>query len=284
MNQVATIFIPFADYHASVVHRAIASAEQQTVACVVRYGASPSTPSRFRNEALNAPTPFCIFLDADDTLEPTFVEECLRVYQPMRYVYTSWLCGDVLRKPNLCVDADHDYHSHLITTLYPTAIFRALGGFNEQLPGHEDVDFYLRSAQARVCGLHLDKPLVHYSDDGQRSNLFHQRPDMKAIMDDVYLRNGGQKTIMACCGQPGTPAPNNPGEPQPGDVLAETLWAGMRSEYSPYTQRVYNGGNGSLLHVAPKDVEMFPEKFKTVKDLRKLAPERERILKESGLV
>jgi hypothetical protein len=281
---VVTIYIPFAEYHASIVHRAIASAEQQTLFCNVLSSPSLQTPSQFRNQALNATTPFVCFLDADDTIAPTFIEECLRAYQTGHYVYTSWFCGEVLRKPNLCVTADKDYRSHLITTLYPTAAFRALGGFDESLVGHEDVDFYLRSARAGVCGLHLDQPLLNYTDHGQRSNLFNQRADKKAIMDDVFLRTGGHRTIMACCGTGGTKAQMNPGQAQPGDVQAETLWAGMHSEVGLASGRVYVGGNGTIINIDPRDIEQRPDLFRVVQDTRSLAPKRETVLREAGLV
>lgn len=283
-SRPVTVYIPYAEYHSLLVHRAIQSAERQTVACDVVSGLSVGTPAHFRNQALDAQTPFICFLDADDLLAPTFIEECLKAYQPARYVYTSWLCDDLLRKPNLCVDADKDYHSHLITTLYPAAIFKALGGFDETLPGHEDVDFYLRSARAGVCGLHLDQPLLHYTDHGWRSKLFNERADKKDIMDDVYLRNGGQTTIMACCGQPGTKAQTNPGQKLPGDVDAETLWAGMRTEVGLSSGRLYVGGNGVVLNVDPRDIEQTPHLFKTVVDLRQLAPKRDQVLSEAGLI
>jgi hypothetical protein len=283
-SPLVTVYIPYASHHSFLVPHAIASANRQTVACEVVSGQSDGTPSRFRNQAANAQTPFVTFLDADDLLEPTFTEDCLRAYQTGKYVYTSWWCGWVYRKPNLCVDGQTDYRSHLVTTLYPTAIFKALGGFDEALPGHEDVDFYLRSARAGICGLHLDKPLLHYTEHGQRSLIFGQRTDKKAIMDDVYLRNGGHGTIMACCGQAGQPAQVNPGAELPGDVKAQALWSGMRSEVGMITGRVYVGGNGTTLNVDPRDVEQAPHLFKTVQDLSRLAPKRETVLREAGLV
>ena len=283
-SPLISVYIPYAPHHAPLVSRAVESAQRQTVPCKILSGMSPNSPSYFRNDAMFAETPFLVFLDADDILEPTFAEDCLRAYQTGRYVYTSWWCGKALRKPNLCVDRESDYHSHLITTLYPTAVFKALGGFNTSLPGHEDVDFYLRSHQAGVCGLHLDAPLLHYTEHGQRSLNFANRADKKAIMDDVFLRNGGQQTIMACCGGAGKPAQMNPGQQQPGDVLAQTLWAGMRSEVGLATGRVYVGGNGSKLYVSPDDVAQAPHLFMTTQDLRQLAPERETVLKDAGLV
>lgn len=287
LTSTTTIIIPIAPHHQPLADRAIASARAQTVTCDVIQVIDHELRGAgwARNFGVTqCDTDLLVFLDADDFLEPTFVEDCLQVYTAGRYVYTSWLCDKKVVKPCLCVDADHDYRSHLITTLYPTAIFKAIGGFDETLTGHEDVDFYLRSAANGICGTYYDKPVLHYTEHGWRSKQFNDRPDKKAIMDDVYLRNGGQRTIMACCGQPGTKAVANPGEMLPGDVLAEALWAGMRTEVGLSTQRVYVGGNGSLIYVSPLDIEQTPHLFKAVKDLRKLAPERERILKDSGLV
>lgn len=286
MPPLVTVLIPVAPYHMDVVDNAVASVKTQTIQCDLeaitdfnQYGAGI-----IRNRLSRVSTPFIVFLDADDTLEPTFVEDCLRVYEQGKYVYTSWYCNKVEVKPNLCVTHDEDYRSHLVTTLYPTAIFRALGGFDETLPAHEDVDFYLRSMASGICGVYLDKPLLNYSDNGMRSKLFNVSPDKKRIMDDVYLRNGGSKTIMACCGQPGSQAQVSPGEELPGDVKAQALWAGMRTEVGHATGRVYRGGNGSVLNVSPEDLAIMPMHFKQVQDLSGLAPTRDRVLKEAGLV
>lgn len=288
MPPLVTVAIPVAMYHMDVADNAVKSAQFQTIKCDVevitdfnQYGAGI-----IRNRLARVSTPFVVFLDADDTLEPTFVEDCLRVYEQGKYVYTSWYCNKVEVKPNQCVEVgkEEDYRSHLVTTLYPTAIFNALGGFDETLPAHEDVDFYLRSMASGICGVYLDKPLLNYSDNGMRSKLFNVSPDKKRIMDDVYLRNGGSKTIMACCGTAGSQAQVSPGEELPGDVKAQALWAGMRTEVGHATGRVYRGGNGSVLNVSPEDLAIMPMHFKQVQDLRKLAPEREKVLKESGLI
>lgn len=283
----ATIIIPIAPHHQALAARALESARAQTVTCDVYqvFDHDLRGAGWARNYgAAQCDTDFVVFLDADDVLTPTFVEACLAAYEAPRYVYTSWLCGESLRKPNLCVSVDSDYHSHLVTTLYPTAIFKALGGFDESLTGHEDVDFYLRSHRHGICGTHLDEPLLHYTEHGWRSKIFNERADKKAVMDDVRLRNGGQLTIMACCNQPGEKAQINPGQQVEGDVLATTLWAGMHSEVGHVTGRVYNGGSGSSVYIDPRDVAATPHLFQVKQDLRQLAPKREQVLRDSGLV
>jgi hypothetical protein len=294
MQPLVTVVIPYTKAHEHLAMTAYASVMAQTIPtrAIVVADTMGQGAGWTRNVAgldtislSRIIEPFLIFLDADDTLAPTFVEECLCAYQTGKYVYTSWMCGDVLRKPNLCVQRgfEDDYRSHLVTTLYPTEVFRALGGFDETLPGHEDVDFYLRSAQAGYCGVYLDKPLVNYTEHGQRSNLFNARPDKKDIMDRVYLKNGGQRTIMACCGQPGVQQTIVIGEAQPGDVMAETLWAGMRSEVGYSTGRVYRGGNGSQVPVAPEDLAQMDHLFREIKSAVEV-PKREQVLKDAGLV
>ena len=270
-------------YHAGIVGRAVKSAEAQTIRCDVIAIQSPNTPAIGRNHALTVGTSFVAWLDADDILDPTFIAECVRAYQEGKYVYTSWYEGDYVHRPRECAWSNDSHH--IVTTLYPTALFKHLGGFDERLPGHEDADFYMRSYAAGICGLHLDKPLVTRPENsGQRSEAFHARADYETIMRDVTIRNGGMARIMACCGQPDIAVQAEPGAGQPGDVLAITLWSGMRTEYSPYTERKYVGGNGVKLMVSPTDIENFPHLFQVAIDPRTLAPKREQVLRQSGLV
>jgi len=288
-DAIATIIVPFAPYHANIVERAVKSAEVQTIRCDVKAIESIGTPAIGRNYGKTVDTPFLVFLDADDILHPSFVAECLLDYQEGKYVFTSWAegAGQWVFKPKPCAWSGESFH--IVTTLYPTALFKYLGGFDETLPGHEDADFYMRSYAAGICGIHLDKPLVLRPDDtGQRSKDFHARADYKDIIERVALRNGGMARIMACCGNPDSAVQADPGAGQPGDVLAETLWTGMRSEYSPYSQRLYVGGNGSKLMVSPTDIERLKDNqgrplFRATRDPRQLAPKREQVLKQSGL-
>jgi glycosyltransferase involved in cell wall biosynthesis len=67
--------------------------QAQTVDCAIEtlvdYGGRGAGWAR--NRLLErVSTPFVVFLDADDYIEPNFVERCLAVWQPGRYVYTDW--------------------------------------------------------------------------------------------------------------------------------------------------------------------------------------------------
>jgi hypothetical protein len=279
---IATIYIPYAPYHKHLVQRAIVSGLRQTVNCEVLSDLCLQSPAVYRNRAKMAKTPFVVFLDADDVLHPRFVEACLGAYQEGRYVYTSWYEGDYVHKPRACAWSSNSHH--IVTTLYPTAIFNALGGFDETMPGHEDADFYMRSYAHRICGIHLDEPLVvRPEDSGQRSRDFHAHPDYQLIMSETVRKNGGLINIMACCGAEGAQVQHPLGAILPGDVIAETLWMGMRSENGQASGRMYIGGNGTKVSIDPKDVAAAPHLFRMVQDMRELAPKRERVLKDSGL-
>lgn len=280
----ATIIIPYADYHSGIVERAIASAAAQTILCEVKAGLSPKTPSIFRNKAAkSATTPFVVFLDADDVLDRTFMERCLEAYQTGSYIYTSWYEGDYIHKPANCAWSANSHH--IVTTLYPAALFNHLGGFDESLIGHEDADFYMRSSSRLVCGRFLDQPLVSRPEDsGKRSKQFQSNSSYSSIIQSVVERNGGLTQIMACCGGVGIPAEVSAGQQLPTDVLAQTLWMGTRSENGHVTGRMYIGGNGSKVWIDPRDLERTPHLFKKVEDLSQLAPKREIVLKESGLI
>lgn len=295
MKPVATIYIPYAHYHTDIRLRAIESAERQTVKCKVLSGLSLNTPAHFRNTAKFADTDFVIFLDADDTLAPTFVEECLRVYEQGTYVYSTWNQSEQVMTPRECNPyLAHDFNDgrgviggyHLVTTLYPTAVFKALGGFDDTLKGMEDVDFYMRSQRLGVCGVLCDKPILNYNGEGiTRSKKFRALQDYEDLRRSIIERNGGIEAMGGCCGVTGGGEQANLVGAQPGDVAVQTLYA-PSIMFGRATNRFYPRPlfMGQTIMVAPEDAEAMPEFFRRVESLKELAPTRERALKESGLI
>lgn len=294
-SPIATIFIPFSEAHKPLVQYAYESAINQTVDCSVIIGASDGTPSLLRNLAIKATTPFCVFLDADDTIAPDFVEQCLRTYQTGSYIFTSWMQGDRIMRPRACDPyLKHDFGDgrgeiggyHLVTTLYPTAIFKALGGFNNLLPGMEDTDFYMRSQFNGVCGLLCDKPLLHYNGhDETRSKQFQKLKEYEDIRRQIYHQNGGIQAMAGCCGVFAGGEQANLIGAQEGDIPAQTLYA-PSTQFGRATGRFYPRPQymGQTIMVAPQDVEKMPDLFRAVIDLREVAPKREIVLAESGLI
>lgn len=281
---LVSIIIPIAPHHLERSVIAVQSAHAQSfpsiqVLTVIDH--EQRGAGWARNEgARQAWGDFLVFLDADDTLHPDFVAATVLHYQTATYVHTAWTEGDKVCK-------DSVGKPHLVTTLYPTACFRALGGFDESLPGAEDIDFYWKSRANGICGILLDQPLVHYSEGGRRSIEFDAHPDADAIRRMISERYGGN--LMGCCGGEGQPAVLNPGDQQPGDVLAVIMWNGYSNETSHFNNtRRYKGAGGQRIYVYAQDVETMKMSsglpmFQPVLDAKTLAPERSEVLKLAGL-
>lgn len=283
---LASIIIPCAPYHTDLVEQAIASAEAQTVPCEVltEEDTRRRGPAAIRNElARKAHGLFVVFLDADDTLEPTFVEQCAQVYKQGTYVYTAWVEHDGEHQPQTPCQPYRDGGYHLVTTLYPRQAFLKLDGFDEHLPGGEDTDFYLRSAARGLCPLFVNQPLVHYEPAGERGRLFAQHDDLSAIMEVIYTRNGGFKTTMGCnC----TKAPQldpNAGQ-MPGMIQAIANYAPMTMLGSA-TGHAYprHLGRGMVMWVYPQDAAARPDLWTPVPQMTDSTPTVDEVLRLAGL-
>lgn len=265
-----TVVIPVGSYHEAVAEEAIVSCLAQTfpVLVVVIYDCDRHGAGWARNRGLEqVETPFASFLDADDVLEPTFAEDTLRAYDGRHYVYTDWLTDKVIDAPLRPWSGNGE--AHIVTTLLPTIAVRRIGGFDEDLPGGEDTDFYWKLTRHGLCGKRLNKPLVQYRKGGTRAHTFIHSSTYQTIMRGVMARYEG--LAMACTDCGGNELDINRdfiiGEQQPGDVLAEALWKGERPERGPVTRRIYRGGWNSKMWVAPQDIDSAPHLFARVIDL-----------------
>jgi hypothetical protein len=271
-----TIVIPIGPYHTVIASEAIASAQAQTVPCqmVVVADEEGKGAGWARNRGLEqVTTEYVAFLDADDTLDPRFAEICLGIVDhyaesgrtDTRYVYTDWLGAHNARvpAPDPC-EVWRNQTYHLVTTVLPTEAVRAIGGFDEILPGVEDADFYVRLRLSGVCGLHVEAPLLSYREGGQRSKTARASGDEARALQYMTQRYG-RMSFMGCCGD-STPGPVSPGnEPQDGDVLAQALWGGNRKEVGRATRRLYPATSfPKLLYVNPADVAAAPHLWRRV--------------------
>lgn len=284
MASLATILIPYGKSHERIAHRAVWSAQRQTVQCDVIAAFSPGTPAIHRNYPLHhdVQTPFVVWLDADDWLEADYVAECLRSYETGHYVYTAYAMWNKVVVP----DAKHPFANgnHLITTLYPTEAFKALGGFDEALPGYEDNAFYLKSISSGICGILCPKPLLHYEPDGQRSESFAAMKEAEAIRERVIQSYGGTQTIMsACCGGLGEPFKGDPGAFHEGDVLAMALWGGCRNETDLSGSRVVRACGGQTLWIDLATAQAFPQKYRILSTSPMNTPDKRDVMQQAGL-
>lgn len=259
----ATVIIPYSPDHEPLVERAVASVRAQTVKCegMAILDRERRGPGHARNRGLaRVTTPYVVFLDADDWLAPTFVERALAVIKSNRYVYTDWYQeSDVKHAPDKpwCGGS-----WHVITTLLPTEMAQAVGGFDETLPGAEDTDFYLKLVTRKWCGIRLAEPLFHYGAEGTRAKLFKASPDERRVMQMIGERYGG---MMGCCGVGASEDLPPVGEKQDGDVLAMAMWGGNRREMGRVTGRLYpRVGNGAQTWVDPRDVQAAPHLWQEI--------------------
>lgn len=275
MSQL-TIVIPVGPYHTGIVHEAIASVHAQTVPCelVVIEDNDGQGAGWTRNRGLEqVKTPFVSFLDADDILAPTFAALSLGILEHYttsgrtdpRYVYTDWRgVGDVVvPAPDPC-EAWTNGTYHIVTTVLPTDAARRIGGFDEQMQGVEDADFYVRLRLSGLCGIHVNAPLVQYRTGGRRSVAARANGHEARAKQYMTERYGGY-SLMGCCGD-STPHPTTPeNEPEDGDILAQALWHGNRKERGRITGRLYpRTSTPKLMYVNPADVAASPMLWRAV--------------------
>lgn len=299
MEPIVTIVIPCAPGHESLVDRAIASAQKQSIVCdIIPYFDREQMGAGYaRNQGTrDCQTPFLLFLDADDELLPDGVQRMIQAYTPKHYVYSAWVQGEKIMRPRPCNPyLFHDFKDgrglvdgyHLVTALIPTAAFRAVGGFDENLPGMEDTDLFLKLQRMGICGSYVDQPLLLYRGGEQesRSAAFKQHPAYRETIQNIYERNGGSKHMSDCgCGQGDAPKVSE-SDRQEGDVPVETLYAPM-SQYGRATSRFYKRHQfmGQIVYVDPRDAQAMPDLFRRVHLLDDLTPAREDVLKAAGLI
>lgn len=259
-----TVITPIAPQHRALFNRAAESVLAQTIDVrhIARIDEDGEGPGVIRNRLLEmVETEYVTFLDADDWLEPSFAQETLAAMQPGRYVYTDWWRDIVpIQVPRMpwCTG-----NFHLVTAVVPTEAVREVGGFDEDLPGMEDTDFYVRLLLHGVCGIHLQKPLVHYRPDGGRAARIHETGEVEAIREIIDSRYGG--VPMGCCGQEIIIDKKPANKRRDGDVLALAAWGGNSTKTGLVSGRLYpRTGNWKRVWVDPRDATAAPQHWQLV--------------------
>ncbi len=147
---------------------------------------------------------FITFLDADDVWEPTFIEECLNVFNSdlnIKAVYCKvQLINEKSDKINEFIEAKtiqsatdvlewkKDYVASMGCTIYYTEVAKKAGKFDPQLSTAADQDFHLRIASITpIVG--LNKILFYYRIHG---NNMHSNISVME-KDHIYVYKKAKK-------------------------------------------------------------------------------------------
>lgn len=255
-SSLITVVTVYAPYHAHLVDRARASVARQTMPAqhIVYEDTEQRGAGYARNRALElVDTPLVVFLDADDELDPRFCELTYAAFCALGglyLIYTDMQTDQQILNAPICAWVDKTWHA--ITCLMPTAWARDIGGFDEQLPGGEDTDFFMRLALSDHCGRRLPLSLFRYHTlDSVRSKSWYNTTAYHDTQLEWARQYGG--AIMGCCG--GENAPVVYGQTQqPGDLLARPIWGGKRNYIGRASHRHYGRiDKNVLVWLDPRD-------------------------------
>lgn len=199
-----------------------------------------------------ARAPFLIFLDADDGIAPTFIEQALDTWEDTQsIVYTDYLNQIITTPEDLQQNfnqehvirynehtqealirgfsTDYDceraqkqpdgnlFHWCLVTCLIPKAWHDSIGGFDEQMESFEDVLYHWKLARQGLCYTRIEEPLVLYrlytGTRRERASLHTEKGRETARNMLQYSKEVLERMpIMACKTCPGK-------SPKPMDII-----------------------------------------------------------------
>jgi peptidoglycan/xylan/chitin deacetylase (PgdA/CDA1 family)/GT2 family glycosyltransferase/SAM-dependent methyltransferase len=164
--------------------------------CVVRTENRGVAAARNLGVGLTS-SPYVVLLDADDVLEPTYLERAaqllderpgvgfvtcaMRAFGDADYVWIpppcTWLQTLVRGGPH-------------VSTMFRRALWEAVGGFDEGLAGYEDTDFWLSAIAHGFGGEVLSDPLLRYR---VRASSRYQRAIVRSryvpTMEAIYRKH-----------------------------------------------------------------------------------------------
>lgn len=154
-------------------------------------------------------------LDADDRLEPTFLEATFKAGEmnPRKFVYAdSILWWPELGKEQTLEAKEYSFPDLLnritwaCTVLYHRSAWQQVGGYKPAMSaagGWEDWEFAISLGEIGVCGVHVAQPLFRYrqhSGDQMRHTANKNKPALQEAMRRLHPATYRGEFPMACCG------------------------------------------------------------------------------------
>lgn len=246
MKVDVTVCTPVGVHHQHFIDRCVDTVKQQTVSPLHLIGVDRDSRGTgyVRNALLSkVKTKYVVFLDVDDLLHETFIEDCLNVIQPNSYVYTGFeFDGGGRHKEQVIPPPPKQIWQngtwHVVTTLLWTEDVKRVGGFDPSLPALEDTDFYLKLIRVGcVCPILLEKVLFKYvNTPGSRAKTVSRNNQVNQLLSLMTERYGYK---MACCGGIEKQQIVNLVDRQYGDVLVQPKWMGNIRYFGKVTNRYY---------------------------------------------
>lgn len=154
-------------------------------------------------------------LDADDLLEPTFLEETLQAtgLDPKHFAYTDSILWwpETGRRQKLPAH-DYDFTELLRRITWPCTImvakeaWRQVGGYKpamSQAGGWEDWEFAISLGEIGVCGVRVAKPLFIYRQHSRQQMRYQaeaNRDALRELMRRLHAAVYRGERPMGCCG------------------------------------------------------------------------------------
>jgi hypothetical protein len=284
MGAIASIIVPIAPHHTTISEQAIASAHAQTVPVEVipMIDTHKRGAGAMRNEGVRrSSSPFVVFLDADDVIEPAFVQKTLAVYRRGHYVFTDWIAnGQLMHAPDCNPTSVWQTGAvHMVTCLIPRAFHAASSGFDETLSGFEDTEYFVRLHTLGMCGLRCPEPLLHYrSRLGKRSKAFSDSGQYATINAELVTKYRRYKDVACGCSGGGAPQQTAANIPDVGDLLCECNYAPANKVGIVTGKRYIRAGFGERIWVNPKDVAKSPQWWQVVSAPYDISPAVDEIM------
>ncbi|HNU04166.1 MAG TPA: glycosyltransferase [Anaerolineae bacterium] len=162
-------------------------------------------------------------LDADDKLEPSWLETTLQAIQmdPRRFGYSdSILWWPAEGREQVLEASEYDFADLLNRITWPCTIifhrdaWRQAGGYKPVMSaagGWEDWEFCITLGEIGVCGVRAAQPLFRYrqhSAQQMRHSANGQKPVLQEMIRRLHPATYRGEFSMSCCGKRGsTPAP-----------------------------------------------------------------------------
>lgn len=177
-------------------------------------------------------------LDADDVIEPSFIEETLRATEmdPRRFAYTDSLLWwpDAPERDQVLTALEYDFDDLLrrvtwpCTILYAREAWRKVGGYKAAMSlagGWEDWEFAISLGEIGICGVRVPRPLFRYrqhSRDQMRYRAEAVKDRLRETMRRLHAATYRGERPMGCCGGSRAPAPTARAVPSSRDLDALT--------------------------------------------------------------